>query len=235
MMRGQNKSRADEGYRVTINLRLRSLPGAVLSMLMIPALLWAGDTSALRPPKGATVALVAFEDLQCPDCAETEALLIEASTKYKVPLVRRDFPLPMHNWSFEAHVMARYFDAQDAHAQGKGALRDAKTSSNSALPLGEQFRRWVYANQSSINKDNLHGMADRFADQHGVELPANYDPKGELKKLVLADYALGQQVGVIHTPTVFVVSNGQRGAPFVETLDREKLFAMIEEMQAEKK
>jgi protein-disulfide isomerase len=198
--------------------------GAVLCLLMIPSVLLAGDTSALRPPKGAAVTLVAFEDLQCPDCADAESLLLEASTKYNVPLVRHDFPLPAHNWSFEAHVVARYFDTI---AGVKAKVKE--------LPLGEQFRRWVYANQKSITKENLRGMAERFADQHGLELPANYDPKGELKKLVLADYALGQQVGVIHTPTVFVVSVSQRGAPFVETLDREKLFAMIEQMQAAEK
>jgi protein-disulfide isomerase len=193
-------------------------------MLMVPAVVWAGDTSALRPPKGARVALVAFEDLQCPDCADAEALLEEASAKYGIALVRRDFPLPMHNWSFEAHVLARYFDTQT----------DARTDTNS-LPLGEQFRRWVYANQSSINKGNLRGMAERFADQHHLELPANYDPKGELKKLVLADFALGQQVGVLHTPTVYVVSVSQRGAPFVEGVERDKLFTMIEQMQAAEK
>jgi protein-disulfide isomerase len=211
---------------VAIDLRLGSVLKAsslLVTLLMIPAALWAGDTSALRPPKGAAVAVVAFEDLQCPDCADAEALLIEASTKYNVPLVRRDFPLPSHNWSFEAHVMARYFDTR----AGKTAAK--------ALPLGEQFRRWVFANQGSITKENLRGMAERFADQHGMELPANYDPQGELKKLVLADYALGQQVGVFHTPTVFVVSVSQRGAPFVETVDREKLFAMIEKMQAAEK
>ncbi len=93
----------------------------------------------------------------------------------------------------------------------------------------------MYANQSSINKDNLRGMAERFADQHHVELPANYDPKGELKNKVLADYALGQQVGVVHTPTVYVVSESESGAPFVETLDRDKLFAMIEQLQAAEK
>jgi protein-disulfide isomerase len=195
-----------------MNLRL----AAVLALLVVPAVLWAGDTSALRPPKNAPVALVAFEDLQCSDCADAEALLQEASAKYGIPLVRHDFPLPMHNWSFEAHVIARYFDT-------------------TSLPLGEEFRRWVYANQSSINKENLRGMADRFADQHNLELPAVYDPKGELKKQVLADYALGQQVGVTHTPTVYVVSVSQRGSPFVETLDRTKLFAMIEQMQAAEK
>jgi protein-disulfide isomerase len=201
------------GKRVAMHLHI----AAMLALLVVPAVLWAGDTSALRPPKGATVALVAFEDLQCPDCADAESLLQEAATKYRIPLVRKDFPLPMHNWSFEAHVIARYFDSKPP------------------LALGELFRRWVYANQSSINKENLRGMAERFADQHNVELPANYDPKGELKKMVMADYALAQQVGVIHTPTVFVVSASQRGAPFVETLDRTKLFAMIEQLQAAEK
>jgi protein-disulfide isomerase len=51
----------------------------------------------------------------------------------------------------------------------------------------------------------------------------------------LADYALGQQVGVVRTPTVFVVSESESGAPFVETLDRDKLFSMIEQLQAAEK
>ena len=190
-----------------MNLRLV----AVLAVAALPALLWAGDTSALRPPSYAAVALIAFEDLQCPDCADAEALLQEASTKYKIPLVRRDFPLPVHNWSFQAHVIARYFDTRSPE-------------------LGEQFRRWVYANQSSIKKENLAGMASRFADQHGIELPEKFDPK--LEKLVQDDFKYGQQIGVVHTPTVYVVSLSQRSAPFVETLDRDKLFAMIEQMQA---
>jgi protein-disulfide isomerase len=215
----------------------------VAGLLAVPAMLWAaetktsGDTSTLRPPQGATVAIVAFEDLQCPDCADTEALLQEASAKYGVPLVRRDFPLPMHNWSFEAHVLARYFDKVGADTKSGatkvGDMKDAAAKSGArVLPLGEQFRRWVYANQASINKQSLRGMAERFADQHGLELPANIDPKGELAKLVQADFALGQQVSVIHTPTVFVVSVSQRGAPLVETLDRDRLFSMIEQMQA---
>jgi protein-disulfide isomerase len=201
-------------------------------MLIVPAVLWAGDTSALRPPKGAQVALIAFEDLQCPDCADVEALLEEASAKYGIPLVRKDFPLPSHNWSFEAHVLARYFDTQtDTQIDTQSGAKIV----GEVLPPGEQFRRWVFANQKSIKKENLRGMAERFADQHHVELPANCDPKGELKKQVLADFALGQQVGVLHTPTVFVVSAGQRGAPFVEAVERDKLFAMIEQMQAAEK
>ncbi|HSA93586.1 MAG TPA: hypothetical protein VLE48_11290, partial [Terriglobales bacterium] len=59
-------------------------------------------SAALKPPKGSKVAIVVFEDLQCPDCRRAAPLLTEAARVYKIPLVRYDFPLPMHNWSFEA-------------------------------------------------------------------------------------------------------------------------------------
>src|SRR5947208_15750313 len=77
---------------------------------------------ALRPPKGSPVALVVFEDLQCPQCARAAPLLAQASQTYKLPLVRHDFPLPMHNWSMNAAVIARYFDT---HSKAVGnAFRD---------------------------------------------------------------------------------------------------------------
>src|SRR6202007_254583 len=71
----------------------------------------AQDTpEVLRPPKGAQVAIVVFEDLQCPDCRRAAPLLAQAGLTYKIPVVRHDFPLPMHNWSFDAAILARYFD-----------------------------------------------------------------------------------------------------------------------------
>src|SRR5512140_3015426 len=87
---------------------------ALMTMLLlaIGASAVINDTSALKPPKGAGVAIVIFEDLQCPDCARAEPLLQEAAKTYKIPIVRHDMPLPMHNWSFDAHVMARYFDTK---------------------------------------------------------------------------------------------------------------------------
>src|ERR1035438_8421288 len=51
------------------------------------------DPSALRPPAGARVAIVEFEDLECPDCGRANPLLREAAAKYKIPLLRHDFPL----------------------------------------------------------------------------------------------------------------------------------------------
>ncbi|HYF34603.1 MAG TPA: thioredoxin domain-containing protein, partial [Prosthecobacter sp.] len=155
----------------------------------------------LRPPAGAKVALVVFEDMQCPDCARAEPLLLEAVAKYKIPLVRHDFPLPQHDWAFDAHVIARWFDTQSP-------------------ALGEKFRSWVLTNQSQINKGNLRSMADRFAAQNGTSLPFILDPKKELAAKVNADRELGRQVGIQHTPTIYVVSNSRTGQPFIEVVDR---------------
>ncbi len=64
----------------------------------------------LRPPAGARVAIIEFEDLECPDCARANPLLKQAAEQYKIPWVRHDFPLPQHDWSFQAAVNARWFD-----------------------------------------------------------------------------------------------------------------------------
>ena len=65
--------------------------------------------SVLRPPKGSQVAIVVFEDLQCPMCRRTAPLVEQASKTYKIPVVRHDFPLPMHNWSYQAAIFGALF------------------------------------------------------------------------------------------------------------------------------
>jgi protein-disulfide isomerase len=190
----------------------------VLCTLMIAALMTfsglaqAGDTSMLRPPEGSKVAIVVFEDLECPQCAHIETLLDDAVKNYKIPLVRYDFPLPQHSWSFEAHVIARYFDTK-------------------SKPLGEEFRRWIFANQRFITKQNVRGMADRFATEHHVDLPAFVDPDGKLAAKVKADYATGERLGIDHTPTVYVVGES-RQTPYIEVTDLSQLFSTIDQMTA---
>ncbi|MGZ7076982.1 MAG: thioredoxin domain-containing protein, partial [Candidatus Angelobacter sp.] len=61
---------------------------------------FAADASLLKPPPGAKVAIVMFEDLQCPDCSRAYPMVLEAANTHKIPLVLHDFPLPMHNWAF---------------------------------------------------------------------------------------------------------------------------------------
>ena len=169
------------------------------------------DTRALRPPKGARVAIVVFEDMQCPDCARANPLLEEAARTYKIPLVRYDFPLPMHNWSFQAAVLARYFDTR-------------------SQKLGDEFRGELFKHQPEITPDNLRPFAEKFAQEHKTALPFVVDPKGELERKVRADYQLGQTTGIQHTPTIYVVNNSTTGQPFVEVVDRANLYRLIDDM-----
>ena len=57
----------------------------------------------------------------------------------------------------------------------------------------------------------------------------------DLAALVKADYALGQSIGIQHTPTIWVVTSQTRGTPFVEVVDRTKLYSMIDDALAETK
>lgn len=191
---------------------MRKFARLLTAILLLSLFAAAADTRALRPPKGAKVAIVVFEDLQCPDCARASPLLEEAARTYKIPLVRYDFPLPRHNWSFDAAVYARFFDTR-------------------SKKLGDDFRDAVFARQVEVTPQNLRAFAEKFAAEHKVTLPFVVDPRGELEKLVKADYAVGQAVGIQHTPTIYVVSNSTRGEPFVEVVDRTRLFQMIDDMQ----
>lgn len=191
------------------------------SLLLLPLLLLgtlAGaqmtKVRALRPPPGAQVALVVFEDLQCPDCRRAAPLLAEAARTYKIPLVRHDFPLPMHNWSFDAAILARFFDTK-------------------SKKMGDEFRDYIFENQLQVTRENLRRFAEDFAADHKVDVPFVVDPRGELEKKVKADYALGQAIGIQHTPTIYVVNNKETGTPFVEVVDRSQLFQLIDQMKRE--
>jgi len=174
------------------------------------------DPAALKPPSGARVAIVEFEDLECPDCANANPLLKEAAAKYGIPWIRHDFPLPFHNWSFQAAVNARYFDTR-------------------SLALGNDYRDYIFANQVSIETpDQLRNWTQKFAAAHGVAMPFAIDPMGRLANEVKADYALGQKIGIEHTPTIWIVTDGDNHAPpFVEVVDRSKLYQLIDQALAE--
>jgi protein-disulfide isomerase len=182
------------------------------ALLLLSAAALAGDTSVLRPPKGYKLAIVEFADLECPDCAHAEPLLEEAVRIYKIPLVRYDFPLPKHNWSFDAHVYARWFDTK-------------------SKAIGEAYRSYIFKNQPAITRDNLREYSDRFAAQNKLAMPLFVDPSGELTAKVKADFAIGQRVGIQHTPTIYIVTDSTHGTPFVEVVDRTNLFQMIDEMK----
>jgi protein-disulfide isomerase len=166
----------------------------------------------LKPPKGSDMALVVFEDLQCPDCARAEPLVQEAARTYNLPVVIYDFPLPRHAWAFEASLLAKYFGTK-------------------SRKLGDEFRDYVFKNQAQITPLNLRGMAEKFAEERKVDLPFVIDPQGQLAAAIRADVDYAKKMGVTHTPTIYVVNKKKAGSPFVEVVDRTQLFQMIDQMK----
>jgi protein-disulfide isomerase len=190
-----------------------------LTLLVFAALLLAGFAVAqdpsmvLKPPAGAHTALVVFEDLQCPQCGHTAPLIKQAVNTYKIPLVVYDFPLPMHNWSYNAAIFAHYFDSKSKQ-------------------LGSDFRYYIYENQMQIFPNNLREYTEKFAAAHKVDLPFVVDPQGKLAAEINASKAVANDIHIDHTPTVFVVSNkgGQNRAVEVKQPQTE-LFQTIDAMK----
>jgi protein-disulfide isomerase len=171
--------------------------------------------TVFRPPKGSQYAIVVFEDLECPMCRRVAPLVEQASKTYKIPYVLHDFPLPMHPWSYQAAVMARFFDT---HSKA----------------MGNDFRDYVFANQLEINIQNLRGYAEKFAAEHKVDFPFVIDPGGKLAALVNADRDLGKAIKLDHTPTVYIVSTRNPSRPYVEVKEpASQLYATIDAVMKE--
>lgn len=169
------------------------------------------DTSALHPPPGAKIAIVEFADLECPSCGMENPVIMQAVEKYHVAWVRHDFPLPQHNWSFQAAVNARWFDTK-------------------SKKLGDDYRNAVFASQASIEtKADLANFTQKFARDHGVALPFVMDPQGKLTAEVNQDRALGDRMGIHETPTAWVVT--EHG--YKQVTNFNNLYSMLDEAEAQ--
>src|SRR5262249_32158030 len=116
----------------------------------------------------------------------------------------------------DAAVFARYFDTKSEK-------------------LGDDFRGYIFKNQTQINKGNLQQIVKKFGDDNKAPIPFVLDPDGKLKAKILADRDLCNQVGLQHTPTIFIVGNGGDAPPPMEVTDRSQMGSMIEDMQQKAK
>jgi protein-disulfide isomerase len=156
------------------------------------------------------VRVVAYEDLQCADCAAYRSMMDEKLLpvyKDKVAFEHRDFPLPRHAWARKAAIAARFFQ-------------------ESSPALAVEFRRHLLANLKEITPDNFNDRLAEFARSNGADparaLAALAEPRWN--DLVEKDYQDGIARGVSKTPTVFV-----NGRPFIETFTVEEISKAIEE------
>ena len=170
------------------------------------------DTSMIKPPAGDKIAIYEFEDLECPACARAHPMVVAAVQHYHIAYVRRDYPLPMHIWSTDAAIWARY-------------MQDKLSPS-----LADDYRTAVFANQTAIgSKDDLLAFTRRFLAAHGQQMPFVVDPTGEFRRQVFADKALGEKMGLTQTPTIFVCTP----TSWVQVTDPTMLYQTIEQVESQ--
>lgn len=170
------------------------------------------DTAMLKPPAGAKVAIIEWQDLGCPACAHANPYVQAAGEHYHIPVERKDFPLAQHIWTFDAAVWARY-------------LQD-KVSPK----MADDYRSAVFIAQAGIaSKDDMLAFTRRFFQQHGLQMPFVPDPTGQLTREVKADYDLGMKLGVQHTPTIIVCNQHE----WVQVTDVSMLYQTIDQLEAD--
>ena len=165
------------------------------------------DTSSFKPPAGAKVAVIEYEDLECPACAHAFPSVHAAIAHYHLPIEEFDFQIPSHMWSHDAAIFAHYLKA--------------KVSPE----LAEDFRRQTFASQYRIaSKDDLHNWEQQFMNQHGKQMPFVVDPTGQYDREVNASTAEGQKIGIIETPTILVVTPSH----WIQVKDPSDMYAAID-------
>lgn len=169
------------------------------------------DTSMFKPPAGAKLAILEWQDLECPACAHAFPFVHTAAGQYKIPLVEYDFLIPGHIWSHQAALYARY-------------LKD-KVSPE----LATDYRRQVFAAQYRIaSQDDLLNLTKQFFAQNGKQVPFVLDPTGQLEREVQAEVDLGKKMGLQYTPTIVIVTPHR----WIQVKDVSQLDAAIDQAKA---
>lgn len=150
-----------------------------------------------KGPDDAKVVIVEFADFQCPACKHMDATLTQLVQEYagKVQVVFRNYPLDqscnsgirgkIHEWSCRAAIMARC--------------------------AGQYGKFWpyyqkVFDNQKDIDDTKLKSWAVELG--LGEEQINTCLNSSDLLAKIKEDIALGDQLGVDSTPTIFI--NGQK-------------------------
>lgn len=170
------------------------------------------DTSSFKPPAGVKVAVIEYEDLECPACAHAFPTVHAAINHYHIPLEEFDFQIPSHMWSHDAAIFAHYLKA--------------KVSPE----IAEDFRRQTFASQYRIaSKDDLHNWEQQFMKEHGKQMPFVVDPTGQYDREINASTAQGQKLGIMETPTIIVVTPNH----WIQVKDVNEMYAAIDQAQQE--
>ena len=129
----------------------------------------------------------------CNADAAARLVVEEAARRYKIPVVAHDFPLPMHNWSYDAAVIARYFDSQSKE-------------------LGIAFRDYIFQHQPEITPPTCAGLRKSLPPTTKWNSPSWSIRKADSPQLD-QDKNTGQRVRINHTPKFMWSATRRRASP----------------------
>ncbi|MBI5597188.1 MAG: thioredoxin domain-containing protein [Elusimicrobia bacterium] len=170
--------------------------------------------ASLTGPADAAVTVVEYSDLQCPHCKKSHDILAAELPKLGVKVRRafKHYPLPLHDWAYDAAVAAA-------------------CAARAAPAAGDALRERFFAEQESITAKTVRAKALEFAK--AAKLPADafqrcYDDK-QTKDLIEGDREEADSLGIAGTPTIFINGRRVRGYQWPD------VKAVLDEMAGAKK
>lgn len=163
--------------------------------------------------RSAPILMEVYSDFQCPSCrALYEQTLRQLINDYvasgRVYLVHRDFPLPIHQYSF---VAARYANA--AARIGKFSEIEAALYDNQAAwSTDGSVQKYVSSALSTEEMKHVQRLVDNCGGSTAAARPARLVQGGEgclLDSEIEKDVALGRAIPITQTPTSIVTYKGQ--------------------------
>jgi protein-disulfide isomerase len=170
--------------------------------------------------KSAPVEMEIFSDYQCPTCGAfyeqtLKPLINDYVASGKVYLVHRDFPLPMHKYSYEA---ARWINAAariGRFPEVEQALYDNQSSWSADGSIG----KFVATALSPEDFKRVARMMEACPQDNAGVTPANFSQAGQsahgcpFDASIEKDKALGNAVPVTGTPTFRFYYKGKTYGP----------------------
>ena len=199
-LRGEIKpfleGRRRQQARAMLVEELKSKDGANVKVMLDPPryTVPTGKDDPVRGNPAAPITIVEFSDYQCPFCARVNPTLAKVRETYgdRVKIVFKDYPLPNHPQAPKAAEAARCAGDQNKYWE----MHDA-----------------MFANQRALEVPSLKQTA-RAIGLNGSTFDACLD-SGKWQPTIRAGSALGEQMGVNSTPTLYVNGRALIGAmPF---------------------
>jgi protein-disulfide isomerase len=202
----------DYRFLTTELLDARPDTGAAARRLRQTAEALAGGSVPVLGADNAPVTLAVFSDFQCPFCARFAATIngLPTGKRDRLRVLYHFFPLPMHKWARSAAEAAACAQRQTGAAFWN--LHD-----------------WLFAHQKELSVENLSARVLDWArstpafdrNEFGVCVERSL-ASGQVEQ----DIALGEELGVGGTPTVFL--NGD----LINDTSPDKIASLIERASA---